>query len=215
MDKIICVGRNYEEHVNEMVKIAGDAKSGKPVLFLKPPSSIFYLSAGNTSTPANIELPFHRGAVHFECEMVFRLKASKNTLTPAQAENHISAVALGLDLTLRDLQTEIKKAGKPWDIAKVFKNSAIVSPFTQITDYKQILDYVFSFERDGRTLQNASPSQMILKPNECVAYASEFFEICDGDLLFTGTPSGVGPLDTSSEYTLNLKNELKWKVKFH
>ena len=175
MDKIICLGKNYSDHTTEMK----EAQPEKPVLFLKPQSSFIEI---NEKLP--IHLPWHRGEIHHECEVVLKLY-----------KKNVIGLGLGLDLTLREVQKKLKAAGHPWEIAKTFKNSAIVTPMKGIRDFdKEWIETPFSLKVNGDIKQESKLSNAIMKPNEMIHYIDEFFPMCDGDLIFTGTPSGVGPL---------------------
>ena len=199
MDKIICVGKNYSEHVREMQKIAGDAPAEKPVLFLKPPSALVSVENGMT---AEVVLPVGHGSVHHECEIVVRLDAG----------GEIDAVTVGLDMTLRELQTELKKKGQPWEVSKVFAGSAIIGPWVPITTIAKWLDSEFSLQLNGQTKQKGHGREMTLSPTECVAYAKSFFPLCKGDLIFTGTPAGVGPVKAGDIAMLGFADLVNFKV---
>ncbi|HRK01801.1 MAG TPA: fumarylacetoacetate hydrolase family protein, partial [Oligoflexia bacterium] len=147
MDKIVCVGKNYAAHVLEM----GGNVSEKPVLFIKPPS---VLRQVENSEIASVALPKNRGAVHYETEIVLMLGE----------KNQIKAVTLGLDMTLRDQQANLKKAGQPWEIAKVFSNSAIVGPFIPIEEFADFATSEFQMKLDGVPRQKAQSTQMTLSP---------------------------------------------------
>lgn len=186
-DKIICVGKNYLEHATEL----GDAVPEKPVLFLKPWSVAVAAGAGET---LEIPLPKGRGAIHHECELVVRLASG----------GAIDAVTLGLDMTLRDTQVLLKKSGHPWEVSKVFAGSAIFGPWIPVKEFADYLDAEFTFAVDGKLRQRGRGAEMRLSPAECVAYAAEHFPLEAGDALFTGTPSGVGPVASGQ------KGELRW-----
>ena len=175
MDKIICLGKNYSDHIAEMKEPAPEM----PVIFLKP-SSVFR----EIKNQETITLPWERGLIHHECEVVFKLY-TKN----------IIGLGLGLDLTLRDLQKQLKEKGHPWEISKVFKNSAICTPIQGVRDFLNWQETPFTLKVNGELKQESKLSKAILKPNEIIHYVDKFFPICDGDLIFTGTPSGVGPLN--------------------
>lgn len=174
MDKIICLGKNYSDHIAEMKEAAPEM----PVLFLKP-ASVFQ-EIKNQST---ITLPWHRGLIHHECEVVFKLY-----------KKNIIGLGLGLDLTLRDLQKDLKSKGHPWEVSKVFKNSALCTPIQGVRDFLNWQETPFMLKVNGEIRQESKLSHALLKPNEMIHYVDKFFPICDGDLIFTGTPSGVGPL---------------------
>ncbi len=175
MDKIICLGKNYADHVAEMRETAPE----KPVLFIKPQSSVVEVKDNG-----RVSLPWDRGLIHHECEIVFKLY-----------KKNIIGLGLGLDLTLRDLQKKLKAAGHPWEISKTFRNSAIVTPMKAIRDFDGNWEETpFSLRVNGELRQSSRMAEAILKPDEIIHYIDEHFPICDGDLVFTGTPRGVGPL---------------------
>ena len=187
MDKIVCVGKNYSEHAKEL----GDLVPEKPVIFIKPPS---VLKRAVSNQSLEVSLPKSRGQVHHECEIVLKIKKGGFNMTLQEAESAIGEVTLGLDMTLRDLQTKLKKSGSPWTVAKVFPDSAIIGPWVTVEEFREYLETPFSFEVNGVTKQRAVASEMTLSPRECVAYISTQFPLCEGDLIFTGTPKGVGPV---------------------
>ncbi|WPU65797.1 fumarylacetoacetate hydrolase family protein [Peredibacter starrii] len=175
MDKIICLGKNYAEHTLEMQEKAPE----RPVLFLKPQSS--FIEPKNNS---QVQLPWKRGNIHYECEIVLKLY-----------KKMVIGLGLGLDLTLRDEQKKLKENGHPWEISKVFKNSAIVTPMRGVKDFEgDWQETPFIFKVNGEVRQTAKLNDANLKANEIIHYIDEFFPLCDGDLVFTGTPKGVGPL---------------------
>ena len=149
-----------------------------PVLFLKPSSSFVEIKNNG-----KIILPWERGLIHHECEVVFKLY-----------KKNIIGLGLGLDLTLRDTQKELKAKGQPWEISKVFKNSAICTPIQGVRDFLNWQDTPFILKVNGEIRQESKLSNAILKPNDMIHYIDKYFPICDGDLVFTGTPSGVAPL---------------------
>jgi 2-keto-4-pentenoate hydratase/2-oxohepta-3-ene-1,7-dioic acid hydratase in catechol pathway len=186
MDKLICIGKNYLEHAKEL----GDAVPEKPVLFLKPPSTV--IQARGAEDVVRVPLPEGRGATHHECEIVLRL----------DAQGRFDAMTLGLDLTLRDLQATLKKAGHPWEVSKVFCGSAVLGAWMPLApDY---LTREFSLWINGTLRQKGRGSEMRFSPETCLDYARTCFPLVAGDALFTGTPAGVGPL------ALGDQAELKW-----
>lgn len=197
MDKIICVGKNYLEHAKEL----GDAIPEKPVLFIKPPSVLRAITDPSSICP--LPLPEHRGAVHHECEIV--LQVGKNS--------QIAAVSLGLDMTLRDLQRQQKESGHPWTTSKVFPGSAIVGPFLETADFPDWEKEPFEFYLNGILRQKGAAPQMTLTVHEMIPYVETYFPVCEGDLIFTGTPSGVGAVNKNDVARLSwgpLKFQVKW-----
>ena len=179
MDKIICVGKNYLKHALEL----GDAVPEEPLYFIKPPSSSIQLKSGPNPV---VEFP-SRGEIHHELELVLKFKASAEGWT-------FSHYTLGLDLTARDLQARLKKAGQPWEKAKVFRNSAILGPWQEISSMEAVLSMPFELKVSGSLRQKGQGQDMRWKPLDLSEDLPKWFPICDGDLLFTGTPEGVGPL---------------------
>lgn len=188
MDKIICVGKNYLEHAKEL----GDAVPERPVLFLKPPSVL--RAASKPGERLRLRLPPGATEVHHECEIVLLISRDGYRMSVAEARAAIGAVSLGLDMTLRDVQTRLKKQGHPWEVSKAFLDAAVVGPWIDVKGFEGYLNERFSLTVDGLLKQSACGREMSLKPEECVAYASEHFQLKAGDLVFTGTPAGVGPV---------------------
>lgn len=183
MDKIICLGKNYADHIKEMNEAAPEL----PVLFLKPPSVLKEIKNN-----AMIALPWERGQIHHELEIVFKLY-----------KKNIIGLGLGLDLTLRDLQKELKTKGHPWEISKVFKNSCLVSTIYGVKDFSDWENTPFTLKINGEIKQTSTMSKALLKPNEIIHHVDRHFPLCDGDLIFTGTPSGVGPLKPGDHLEMN------------
>lgn len=199
MDKIICIGKNYAEHVKELGDVAPPEK---PVLFLKPPS-VLKVASGDGET-ALLTLPEGAGHVHHECEIVLKLKRGGYRMSVAEAALDIAFVSLGLDMTLRQRQAELRKKGHPWETSKIFPDAACVGPFIAVRDFPDWENTEFTFSLGGTVRQRGSKADMLMKPAECVAYASGYFPLCAGDLVFTGTPAGVGPVVAGDHA------ELKW-----
>ncbi len=196
MDKLICVGKNYLEHAKEL----GDAVPEKPVLFLKPPSTLISINSS-----ASVSLPRNRGQIHPECEIVCRIRIGSQG-------PEIDAVTLGLDLTLRDVQSQLKKNGHPWEISKVFAGAAVIGPWISVADFPDYLEKEFSFSVDGELRQKARGQMMRALPIDCLRAATDSFPVCDGDLLFTGTPAGVGPVTPGQASSLQWEKKLDFKV---
>ena len=198
MDKMICLGKNYVEHAKEL----GDAVPEKPVLFLKPPSSLIQ---GSGAQVLEVALPRDRGSVHPECEIVLRLNS----------RGEVDAYTVGLDMTLRDLQSTLKKGGHPWEIAKVFEGSALVGEWRPFENYAKLEHLEFALKINQQTRQQGNADQMTVKLGACVNYVREFFSLCEGDLIFTGTPAGVGAVMPGDQAELSIRGErllqVAWK----
>ncbi|MBI1860133.1 MAG: fumarylacetoacetate hydrolase family protein [Deltaproteobacteria bacterium] len=188
MDKIICLGRNYPEHAKEM----GGNPIERPVLFLKPPS--VRRQIGKNGDRISVALPRRDSSVHPECEIIVWITQGGQNLTVEEAGARIGWVTLGLDVTLRDIQATAKKAGHPWTVSKVFRDSAIVGPWFAVSEFPNYKETEFRLLQGEKARQIGDPGQMMFSPAEAIAYASENFPLNPGDILFTGTPAGVGPV---------------------
>jgi 2-keto-4-pentenoate hydratase/2-oxohepta-3-ene-1,7-dioic acid hydratase in catechol pathway len=197
MDKIVCLGKNYSEHAKEL----GEAAPEKPVIFIKPPSVL--MQATQNGQKLALQLPKGRGEVHHECEIVVRLG---NQMT-------IEALTLGLDMTLRDVQSGLKKSGHPWTISKVFRDSAVVGPWIKPSEFPNWENQEFNLEINGVLKQKGHAKDMILKATDSIHYIRQFFPLCPGDLIFTGTPQGVGSVQSGALGKLQwgpIEYEVSW-----
>ena len=182
--KIVCVGRNYAEHAKEL----GNEIPEKPVIFLKP-SSALVLSG------EKIVHPSFSKDMHHEVELVLLIGKHVKNANKSEAEDAIIGYGVGLDMTLRDIQNELKKKGHPWTIAKCFDTSAVVSDFILKADYKLTLDEEISLLVNGKIRQKEKLNKMLFSPAEIVEYISSLMTLEEGDLVFTGTPAGVGKVE--------------------
>lgn len=189
MDKIICFGKNYSDHMLEL----GDAPVDKPVIFLKPPSVLKQCEKWNETIQASVT----ENETHYECELVLKLSKGGYQMTYQEASAAISEYTIGLDMTLRTIQASLKKNGHPWTTGKVFPDACIMGPWIKYTS-EDFLNTPFSFCLDGEIKQQSVGKAMLFKPEELIVYASQFFPLCAGDVLFTGTPAGVGPIHKKS-----------------
>ena len=199
-DKIICFGKNYLDHAKEL----GDAIPDKPVIFLKPSSVL--KQATQWSETLSLVLPDSNSDVHYECEVVLKLKKGGFRMSVAEAKAAIGSVSLGLDMTLRTLQATLKKNGHPWTTAKVFIDSAVVGPWIALNEFPDYMETEFSLSINNQIKQQALPKQMLFHPVDLIVYASQFFPLCDGDLIYTGTPAGVGPVQVNTKVILKWSN---------
>ena len=179
--KVVCVGRNYAEHAREL----GNEIPEKPVVFLKPNTAIIY-------SDEKIIYPDFSEEMHHEVELVLLIGNKLKDADTKKAEDAISGFGVGLDMTLRDVQSELKKKGHPWTIAMGFDTSAVLSDFIFKKDYKLTLNEVISLSVNGTIKQRAKLNKMIFAPSKIVEYISSLMTLEEGDLIFTGTPSGVG-----------------------
>jgi 2-keto-4-pentenoate hydratase/2-oxohepta-3-ene-1,7-dioic acid hydratase in catechol pathway len=188
--KIFCIGRNYAAHAAEL---GNKAPTGNPMVFMKPPTAIL---------PNNkpFYYPEYSKDIHFETELVIKIAKNGRHVQPQFAMDYVGAIGLGLDLTARDLQNELKSKGHPWEIAKGFDNSApLGTQFFAPEDFDNLNDIEFRMEKNGEEVQHGHSRNMIFDLTTLICYVSQFFRLQKGDLLFTGTPEGVGPIAQGDE----------------
>lgn len=179
--KIFCVGRNYAEHAKEL----GNAIPDEPVIFMKPKSALL-----QSHTP--FYYPEFTNELHYECELVLRVSKNGKYIQEKFASKYYDAVTVGIDFTARDIQNELKKNGLPWEKAKAWDNSAVIGKWVPFPNLKNKKDINFAFYKNKELVQQGNSSQMIHNFDYIVSYISNFFSVNIGDLIFTGTPAGVG-----------------------
>lgn len=199
IDKIVCVGKNYLEHAKEL----GEAMPEKPVLFLKPASVLH--QATHWGEQLVLDFPEEDNAVQPECEIVLRIAHDGYRMNNEQAKKAISALSLGLDMTLRSRQSLLKKNGHPWTTAKVFKDAAIIGPWIPYQQFTDYMETAFQLSIDGSLRQCAKASEMMMCPEDLLVYVSQFFPLKAGDVIYTGTPAGVTSISKGSQA------ELRWR----
>ena len=182
--KIVCVGRNYIEHAQEL----GNEVPEKPVIFLKPSSALIF--SGN-----EIVYPEFSSEMHHEVELVLLIGEKIKNASTQEAADAITGYGVGLDMTLRDIQNELKKKGHPWTIAKCFDTSAVVSDFIHKENYGLTLDEEISLTVNREVKQKDKLNKMIFNPVQLVEYISSLMTLEEGDLVFTGTPKGVSKVN--------------------
>jgi fumarylpyruvate hydrolase len=183
--RIYCVGRNYEEHAKEM----GGPGREAPFFFLKPADTLVYAAPGTT---ASMPYPTLTANLHHEIELVVAIGIGGRNIAAADAQRHIYGYAVGLDMTRRDLQNDMKKAGRPWCIGKGFDHSAPIGPITSAAQVPHIANAAITLSVNGVTRQNSAIAQLIWNVAETIEQLSKAWELQPGDLIFTGTPAGVG-----------------------
>ena len=181
--RIYCIGRNYADHAIEM---GHDPEKEPPFFFQK--------NAENIDSSGEFPYPPETNDVHFEVEMIVALKSGGVNIEIADAMQLVFGYGVGLDMTRRDLQGEMKKLGRPWEIGKAFERSAPMGPLVSINETGQLDSGVISLSVDGTVRQNGDLNQMIWKVPEQIAYLSRFYDIAAGDLIMSGTPAGVGSI---------------------
>lgn len=182
--KIICIGRNYAEHIKEL----NNNVPARPVIFMKPKNAILL-----PNKP--FYYPEFSDNIHYECELVVKVCKNGKYIQERFASKYYNEVTVGLDLTARDVQKELKEQGLPWELAKAFDGSAIVGDFIPLDEETKFGDINFELKKNGESVQQGNASNMIFTVNEIIAYVSQYISINIGDLIFTGTPSGVGPIE--------------------
>lgn len=180
--KILCVGRNYTEHIKEL----GNEIPENIVFFLKPDTAL-------TKGDEDFYYPDFSKEVHYECEVVVKIDKTGKNIPVSYAKDYYSSIALGIDYTLRDVQQKAKEKGLPWTLAKGFDYSAPVSEFIPLKELnKDIQNISFQLYKNNEKVQDGNTSYMIHTIDEIIAYISRFITLKTGDLIFTGTPKGVG-----------------------
>jgi len=186
--RIYCVGRNYEAHAREM---GHDPDREPPFFFCKPADAVVYAATGET---ADFPYPPQSQDVHYEMEMVVAIGKQGKDISVENALDHVYGYALGLDMTRRDLQAQMKKMGRPWDIAKGFDHSAPLGPIYPVSAVGHPSEGAIWLKVNGVDRQRSDVSQLIWSVPETIAYLSTLFELFPGDLIYSGTPDGVGPI---------------------
>jgi 2-keto-4-pentenoate hydratase/2-oxohepta-3-ene-1,7-dioic acid hydratase in catechol pathway len=200
--KIICIGRNYAEHAKEL----GNTVPTEPVFFCKPDSAI--LPKGNP-----FFIPEWTSDVHYEVELVLRIDRLGKHIRKEFAPRYYGAVGLGIDFTARDVQEELKKKGLPWEKAKGFDGSAVVSQEFVAVEELEKSNIRFSLHKNNETVQSGNSQDMIFDFDAIIAYVSQYMTLKIGDLIFTGTPSGVGRVSAGDELTGFLGERSMFQVK--
>jgi 2-keto-4-pentenoate hydratase/2-oxohepta-3-ene-1,7-dioic acid hydratase in catechol pathway len=203
--KIFCVGRNYAAHAKEL----GNEVPEDPVIFMKPETAIL-------QQPKPFYYPVFTNELHYECELVIRISKSGKHISEEAAGPYYDAITAGIDFTARDIQNELKAKGLPWEKAKAWDNSAIVGKWLPLADIRDIKDISFGLYRNKELVQQGRSSNMIHSFGKIISHISGYFSLDAGDLVFTGTPAGVGAtvagdelegfLENNSMFRLEIKN---------
>lgn len=192
--KIICIGRNYTEHAKELK----NEVPTEPIIFMKPKTALLV-----DSKP--LFYPEYTNDLQYECELVVRMSKNGKYIQEKFARKYYNAITVGIDFTARDLQQKQKQKGLPWEISKAFDGSAAVGKFITIEDSKNAQDIKFELKINDESKQIGHTADMLFSIDKIIAYTSQFFTLNIGDLIFTGTPSGVGSLSVTD----NLKGYLE------
>lgn len=195
--KIICIGRNYADHAREL---KNDVPT-EPVFFMKPDSAIL---ANNKP----FFIPDFSNEIHYEVELILKLNRLGKSIGHKFAHRYYSEIGIGIDFTARDLQQKCKEKGLPWEIAKAFDNSAAIGGFIPIEEIEDVNNIHFRLDINGKTVQNGCTSDMIFKFDDLISYLSKYLTLKIGDLIFTGTPAGVGPVKIGDHLQAYIEDKL-------
>ncbi|MEY2829337.1 MAG: hypothetical protein RIQ33_1195 [Bacteroidota bacterium] len=196
MSKIFCIGRNYTEHAKEL----NNAVPTQPVVFMKPHTALL-------KENKSFFLPSFSNNIHHELEIVLKIGKNGKAIEQQFAHRYISEITVGIDFTARDLQDECKTKGLPWEIAKAFDHSAVVGDFMQVSNFTDLQNLQFHLLLNGNQQQNGNSSNVIFNFDFIIHYLSQFFTLQQGDLIFTGTPSGVGAVKIGDRLEGFLENQ--------
>ncbi|MBZ0332334.1 fumarylacetoacetate hydrolase family protein [Halomonas sp. ANAO-440] len=202
LGKVVCIGRNYADHAREL----DNPVPSEPLLFIKPATSVV-----NLDEP--LDPPFSRGDVHYEIELALLIGEELSHATSDEAERAIVGIGLGLDLTLRDVQTRLKEKGHPWEVAKCFDGACPLSDFLPLSRVPNWNALSFELEIDGELRQHGEGSDMLFPVPTLVAEMSRHFTLQPGDVILTGTPEGVGELPRGARLRMTLTGGLEATVK--
>lgn len=186
--KIFCVGRNYVAHAKEL----GNEVPEEPVIFMKPKSALLQLGSP-------FYYPEFTNDLHYECELVLRINKNGKYIPEKHASKYYDAITAGIDFTARDIQNELKEKGLPWEKAKAWDNSAVIGKWIPISSIKDQKDINFCLYKNKELVQQGNSSKMIHDFDKIVTYISNYFSLNIGDLVFTGTPAGVGEVVVGDE----------------
>jgi 2-keto-4-pentenoate hydratase/2-oxohepta-3-ene-1,7-dioic acid hydratase in catechol pathway len=195
--KIICIGRNYVDHAKEL----NNPVPKQPMIFMKPPSALLV-----NNKP--LYYPEFTKNLHYEAEIVLKIARNGRHVQPEFASKYYSKIAFGIDFTARDIQDQLKEKGHPWEIAKGFDGSAALSEFISLKDLDDPTAIEFRLTKNGADVQVGNTSDLIFQFDYLITYISQFFKLQQGDLIYTGTPAGVGPVQINDklEGYINTKN---------
>ena len=200
--KIICIGRNYVDHIKELKNI----RPKDPVIFLKTDTSIILKNQP-------FFIPNFSSDVHHEVELLVKIKKVGKHIDSKFSHKYYDQVSLGIDFTARDLQSELKSKGLPWEKAKAFDGSALIGKWVEKTKFKNIHNLDFSLELNESVVQKGNSSLMLWNIDEIISYVSQFFTLKIGDVIFTGTPSGVGRVNINDSLIGKIGDDEFFKIK--
>jgi len=200
--KIICIGRNYVDHIEELK----NERPVDPVVFIKPDSAVL-------PKEQDFYIPNFSTDIHYEVEVLVKIKKVGKHIDAKFAANYYDEIGLGIDFTARDLQNKLKEKGLPWEKAKGFDGAAVIGKWYPKSDFKNVDDLNFSLLKNDELVQRGNTGLMLWKIDELISYVSRFFMLKKGDVIFTGTPAGVGRVSANDYLSGVLENEEVFSVK--
>ncbi|RXR18388.1 FAA hydrolase family protein [Flavobacterium amnicola] len=199
--KIICIGRNYADHISEL----NNERPDEPVIFLKPDSSILLKQHP-------FVIPEFSDDVHHEVEVLVKINKVGKYIDPKFAHKYYDEIGLGIDFTARDLQSKLKEKGLPWEKAKAFDGSAVISDFLSIKEFDSLENINFELRNNSQIVQSGNTNQMLWKIDEIISVVSQYFTLKKGDVIFTGTPAGVAKINPNDVLEGFLENRQMFKI---
>lgn len=199
--KIICIGRNYADHISEL----NNERPTEPVIFMKPDTAVVLKKFP-------FVLPEFSKDVHHEVEILVKINRVGKYIDKKFASNYYQEIGLGIDFTARDLQSKLKEKGLPWEIAKGFDGSAVIGKFVDKSKFSSLSDINFELKKNNETAQQGNTSLMLWQIDELIAYVSQFFTLKIGDIIFTGTPKGVAAVAENDVLEGFIEGESMFKI---
>ncbi|MEH6512996.1 MAG: fumarylacetoacetate hydrolase family protein [Maribacter arcticus] len=193
--KIICIGRNYTAHIAELK----NERPEEPIIFIKPDSAVL-------PKQQDFYIPEFSDDIHYEVEVLVKIKKVGKHISEEFAPSYYDEIGLGIDFTARDLQSKLKEKGLPWEKAKGFDGAAVIGEWLSKTQFKNLNDLNFKLVKNDKVVQDGNTSLMLWKIDEIIAYVSTFFMLKKGDVIFTGTPAGVGKISPNDYLSGSLEN---------
>ena len=200
--KIICIGRNYVDHIEEL----DNQRPDSPVIFLKPETSIIHKKQP-------FFIPNYSNNVQFEVEIIVQISRLGKFISPQFSHKYYDNVGLGIDFTARDIQNDLKKKGLPWEKSKAFDGSALIGKLINKNEIDDMNNIKFDLKKNGKIVQQGNSSKMLWKIDELISEISKYFTLKIGDIVFTGTPSGVGKVIENDVLTGSLNNKESFSIK--
>jgi len=199
--KLICIGRNYVDHIEEL----NNERPEEPVVFIKPDSAIL-------PKEQDFYIPEFSNDVHYEVEVLVKIKKVGKHIAKEFAHKYYDEIGLGIDFTARDLQSKLKAKGLPWEKAKGFDGAAVIGNWVPKNKFKSVDNLSFSLSQNGEKVQDGNTALMLWKIDEIIAHVSSYFMLKKGDILFTGTPAGVGKVSPNDYLVGTLEGEQFFEI---